>query len=250
MQQKLCGLHHQPEWYRALHGLAEASTLHLLHARLEARVLRLRQVRPRRSAMPSCGGTLRRSPPLNADAWDSALRELGLHERYHFIPNSIRHGFNAGIPAITRTSAPKNSASLLSFPGAFDSLVAREFNSGRYLGPLTLAKTESLLGPFQSSPMSLVPKPHKPNKHRLVQNLSFPKTPSLHSSSINLAIDSNNFPCLWGTFLVVSLLLWSLPPRLPGGIPQRQKSLLYCSTRKRPVARDCGATGGTRQLCS
>ena len=37
----------------------------------------------------------------------------------------------------------------------------KEFKRGRYIGPCTCQEVESLIGPFQSSPLSLIPKPSK-----------------------------------------------------------------------------------------
>lgn len=54
------------------------------------------------------------------------------------------------------------------------------------------------------------------DKFRLVQNLSYPYTISnvfsnVHTS-INASIDSDFFPCTWGTFTATSLLISCLPP--------------------------------------
>lgn len=150
--------------------------------------------------------------PLQPDSWNSQLRMLGLDDTYPFISNSIRYGFDAGIRPITVTFAPPNSASLIAFAVAFQEIIDNEFSKGRYIGPLSRKDVEWLIGPFQSSPISLVPKPHKTNKFRLVQNLSFPHTPSETTSSINFSIDSDHFPCLWGTFPIVANIIRSLPP--------------------------------------
>lgn len=55
---------------------------------------------------------------------------------------------------------------------------------------------ESLIGPFQSSPFSIIPKPAKLNKFRILQNYSFPYKPSLAfpNPSINPSINSDDFP--------------------------------------------------------
>jgi hypothetical protein len=48
---------------------------------------------------------------------------------------------------------------------------------------------------------------------RLVQNLSFPYKPDITAgiSSINSAIESDLYPCTWGTFATVCLTVWRLP---------------------------------------
>jgi hypothetical protein len=80
--------------------------------------------------------------------------------------------------------------------------------------PLHRSGLESLIGPFQSSPFSIIPKPAKPDKFHILQNYSFPHLPSLAfpNPSVNSFINSNDFPTTWGTFSVISLLLHRLPP--------------------------------------
>jgi hypothetical protein len=72
-------------------------------------------------------------------------------------------------------------------------------------------EVERIVGPFQSSPLSVIPKPGKPGKFRLIQNLSSPHSPRNGISSINSAIDSSLFPCTWGTFATISFLIFHLP---------------------------------------
>ncbi|OBZ73565.1 hypothetical protein A0H81_06526 [Grifola frondosa] len=90
-------------------------------------------------------------------------------------------------------------------------IVAHELKAERYLGPLSRAEVESLIGPFQSSPLGIIPKT-KPNTYRLIQDYSFPRTPTPLYSSINSAINSSDYPCTWGTFTTFCLLLARLPP--------------------------------------
>ena len=72
-------------------------------------------------------------------------------------------------------------------------------------------KLEADLGPFQTSPISLVPKTSKTGKNRAVHNFSHPHSPLPEASSIDSYIDSDNFPCTWGTFAMVALLIACLP---------------------------------------
>lgn len=155
--------------------------------------------------------------PLHADAWEYYLFDSGLITKYPLLPRSIRFGFYAGIRPISATFVPHNSSTIERHAAAFDSLVAHEFSIGRYIGPFCRLELEFLIGPFQSSPLSLIPKPHKPDKLRLIQNLSYPFEPRRGICSINSTIDSSAFPCTWGTFTVICLLLASLPPDSEGG---------------------------------
>lgn len=117
-----------------------------------------------------------------------------------------------GFPSISVTFNPPNDVSLSEHPEKFEAIVAKEFDRGRYLGPYSRAELEYLIGPFQSSPLSLIPKPHKPQSLRLIQNLSYPRIPRNGFSSINSSIDSSLFPFTWGTFSATSLLICTLPP--------------------------------------
>ncbi|KAJ3513562.1 hypothetical protein NMY22_g15006 [Coprinellus aureogranulatus] len=131
-----------------------------------------------------------------------------------FMAKGIQEGFNAAIPTITRTFTPPNSPSIDEFTEAFNQIVQSEFDKGRYIGPLSRAEVETLIGPFQTSPLSIIPKPGKPGKFRLIQNLSHPSPKGKGDTSItsiNSHIDSDNFPCTWGTFETVYLLIARLP---------------------------------------
>jgi hypothetical protein len=71
---------------------------------------------------------------------------------------------------------------------------------------------EHLLGPFQTSLLSLVPKSGKSGRCHAVYNFSYPHSPSPTIFSINYTIDSNLFPCTWETFSTLCFLVWNLPP--------------------------------------
>jgi hypothetical protein len=150
--------------------------------------------------------------PLKAQDWHHLLLTTHLLEKYPMLPHNIQFGFDAGIRAITETFAPPNNPSIAALATSFTEIVEKEFNQGRYIGPLSKTETEHILGPFQSSPLSLTPKPDKPDKYRLIQNFSFPHSPTSTVSSINHTIDSDLYPSTWGTFSTVCLLIWRLPP--------------------------------------
>ena len=149
--------------------------------------------------------------PLVADSWETAIHSFQLHERYFQIPEFIRNGALAGIPQIQRTFAPPNNQSTELLSHAFIDIIQSEFNKGRYLGPFSQEELEDEIGPFQSSPLSLVPKSGKPGKYRLIQNLSYPHT-NTPIPSINSHLNSDDFPCTWGTFRTVCTLVRNIPP--------------------------------------
>lgn len=149
--------------------------------------------------------------PLVADRWDERLRAAHLHVKYKQIPPFIRQGACAGIPPILRTFIPPNKDSTEVLSHIFVDILQTEFNKGRYLGPFSREELEREIGPFQTSPLSLVPKSGKPGKYRLIQNLSYPHS-NTPVPSINSFLNSDDFPCTWGTFRTISTLIRSLPP--------------------------------------
>jgi len=157
---------------------------------------------------------LRRKQPLTpykADEWELMLRTCNLSSKYPRLHLSLQNGFDAGIRHIYDTFTPPNSPSLHTYPEIYQEIVDKEFRRGRYIGPCSQAQIEDLIGPFQSSPLSLIPK-SKPGKFRAVHNFSHPASPSPVFTSINYTIDPDNYPCTWGTFSTVCFTIWNLPP--------------------------------------
>src|SRR5277367_5320415 len=150
--------------------------------------------------------------PYRVEAWQSMLLRCNLYVKYPTLVHSLRNGFDAGIRPIYTTFTPPNGPTLLSHPEAYQEMVSNEFKKGHYIGPCTRREVEALIGPFQSSPLSLVPKPGKPGKYRAVHNFSHPHNPSPPIYSINYTIDSSLYPCSWGTFATMCNILWHLPP--------------------------------------
>lgn len=151
--------------------------------------------------------------PYNVLAWEALLEEHGLRERYHKITNGFRFGFDLDLPHILVSQIPINSPSLAEHSKALDDIIDRELLAGRYIGPFTRSDLQSLVGPFQTSPVSIIPKSGKPGRFRVIQNFSFPHSPSPHAPqpSINSMVISDNFPCTWGTFDTVCSIIRHLP---------------------------------------
>ena len=152
--------------------------------------------------------------PYKAQAWEEALERAGLSQRYPKIPGGLREGFSFNYIPITSTQIPPNKDSVIEFADVFQETVAAEISKGRYVGPFSQREVEIIFGPFQTSPFSIIPKPGKPGKFRLIQNLSFPYTTSrlYPNPSINAGVNSDDFPCTWGTFDTICLLISRLPP--------------------------------------
>jgi hypothetical protein len=155
--------------------------------------------------------------PYHADTWRHLLEKSGLIRTYSHIPHSLQYGFLGSISPITSTYTPPNNPSVDEHADAFAAILEREFSSGRYLGPLSKAEVEALIGPFQTAPLSIIPKPGKQGRFRLIQNLSHSFLSVTYSiASINSSIDSNLYPCTYGTFTTICLLVWRLPPGSQG----------------------------------
>lgn len=160
---------------------------------------------------------LRRSQaltPYNAQVWESLLVESGLAQRYPSLPEGLRSGFIINIPNIISTQTPPNNSTIKELQVQFNKIINLELQKGRYIGPFSRQKMEDFLGPFQSSPFSIIPKPGRPDHFRIIQNYSFPhNTTLLHPNpSINSFLNPDEFPTTWGTFTIISLIIHQLPP--------------------------------------
>ena len=152
--------------------------------------------------------------PYNPDTWESVILSANLSERFGNIPHGLRYGFMINFPDIHRVQSPFNAPSVDIYHEQLHEIVHKEITKGRYIGPFTLTHIHDAIGPFQSSPLSIIPKPGRPGKFRLVQNFSFPHnpTPPHISPSINSHINPQDFPTTWGKFSIVYLLASRLPP--------------------------------------
>jgi hypothetical protein len=147
-------------------------------------------------------------------AWQHALVGAGLVDRYPSVVQGLHDGFHASFPEIRQTQTPPNRPSIHEFRGPFEEIVQGEVDKGRYIGPFTRNELEDLIGPFQSSPFSIIPKAGKPGKYRIIQNFSYPLAPttSFPNPSVNSATLASDFPCTWGTFNITCATITSLPP--------------------------------------
>ena len=152
--------------------------------------------------------------PYKPDAWEVALQAADPLRRFAHIPTGFRNGFIINFPRISHVQIPPNKDSVTLYRTEFAKTLDKEITKNRYLGPFTAQLLSSLIGPFQSSPISIVPKPGRPGKFRLVQNFSYPLSPSpqFPNSSINSFVNADDFPTSWGTFSIVYLLISRLPP--------------------------------------
>jgi hypothetical protein len=152
--------------------------------------------------------------PYKPNEWHAVLESAGLLTRFHDVPTGLSEGFTVDFPIISHTQNPPNKESVDLYLDEFNKTISKETDKKRYLGPFTLPTLVNLIGPFQSSPISIILKPGRPGKFRLIQNFSYPLTPfhEFPSPSINSFISAGNFPTTWGTFKIVALLIARLPP--------------------------------------
>jgi len=150
--------------------------------------------------------------PYNADSWRDMLIKFSLSHKHPALFEQLMHGFHVWAPTITQTFTPPNNPSIDVYQDSFDKIVHKEFTKQRYIGPFTQDTLKTLIGPFQISTLNIIPKPGKPRKFCLIQNLSYPNSPRTNEAlSINLQVDLALFPCEWGTFYTTCALIHTLP---------------------------------------
>jgi len=65
--------------------------------------------------------------PYKPSMWHSQLDRHGLLEKYLNLHHSLMHGFNLGIPSISRTYVPANNPSINKLPAEYEEIVEKEF---------------------------------------------------------------------------------------------------------------------------
>ena len=110
-------------------------------------------------------------------------------------------------------------------------IVHKEFAKQRYIGLLTASETQHIVGPFQSSPLSLIPKPGRPGKYHMIQDLSHLRGSS-STQSINARVSPDEFTAPYSTIPIVAALLSSLPPGSQGAV--RDVAKAYCTIPVHP----------------
>ena len=150
--------------------------------------------------------------PFIPDVWEKMLNDIIPFNPFPDVPISLRFGFDMGVhTSPVHTYTPPNHNSALLFPEHVMSHIRNELSLGRYSGPFSRSKLESLIGPFRSSPLGTVPKTLGSVERRIVQDLSFPRNdPNL--SSVNDQINIDDFRCDWGTFNDVRRIVVDAPP--------------------------------------
>ena len=154
--------------------------------------------------------------------------------RFLKILPGLAYGFVINFPPISSTQSPPNNVSITSFDSEFRTIICKEIAKGRYLGPFPLSLIEQVLGPYQSSPLSIIPKQGHPGQFRVIQNFLFPTNPSppFPNPAINHYILAEDFPTTWGKFSVIYNLITHLPPGSEAAI--RDVAEAYCTIPLHP----------------
>jgi hypothetical protein len=89
------------------------------------------------------------------DAWVYELCRAGALGHFVKIPEGLQLGFKIDFPSILNVQTPQNKDSITKFLVKFNVIIQNELNKGRYLGFVLAEVLEELIGPFQSSPISI-----------------------------------------------------------------------------------------------
>ncbi|KAE8179808.1 hypothetical protein CF335_g9464, partial [Tilletia laevis] len=127
------------------------------------------------------------------EGFKTLLERYNLLSAFLELMKGLENGFNFGIPPITVTRTPPNHKSATSDLKTLNSAIEKEIGLGRACGPYTKKEVEDLIGPFQTSPLGLVPKPN--GKWRMVQDFNYPRKGDY--PAINNYIASDEFVCAW-----------------------------------------------------
>ncbi|KAE8217493.1 hypothetical protein CF319_g8429 [Tilletia indica] len=169
-----------------------------------------------------------RRAPLNPDGFEKVLRELDLLDAFGHVVDGLRDGFDFGIPPITSTQTPPNHASARENREVLRDIAKKEVEKGRWAGPYTKQQVEKVLGPFQSSPLGVIPKPN--GTFRLIQDFSFPRNGSY--TSINAYIISDEFITAWDGAAATFSLLNSCPPTAQGATMDAMEAFRACRAKR------------------
>ena len=176
------------------------------------------------------------------------LARLGLEGKYPHLIQGLTEGFDVGVPQIQRTYAPPNHASIKSLAGVYSKIIDSEFTAGRYIGLFSRNQLERALGPFQSSPLYLVPKTTSPGTYRAVHNFSHPHTSPLQMPHPSTPTSTATISCAPGA--PSQRLPYSSPaspqaPRPPSTMSQRHTGRFLSGPTNGP-----GSSSGCRQMTS
>jgi hypothetical protein len=99
--------------------------------------------------------------PLDANSIQNMLHDLNLLDDWSRIVDGLRSRFDSGAdPTLLHTLIFPNHASSDLDPSFISSYIAAEQSAGHYSRGFLPSELETIIGPFCTSPVGLVPKPH------------------------------------------------------------------------------------------
>jgi hypothetical protein len=165
--------------------------------------------------------------PLLFAGWHALMLKHELVDKYPNVLSTLQNGAIIGVPPIEHTFTPSNKSSIAHYATQFQAILCHKHSTCCHLGPFTKDQLEAAIGLFQTSPLSIILKPNKPGKFRLVQDFSFPHSLTSPISPINTRIDSSLYPCTWGTISTMALCMAHLPQGAQ--VAARDEAKAYCT---------------------
>ena len=112
--------------------------------------------------------------PYKVDTWRDFLSQAALTPRYPNLVKRLSCSFRTFMPPLMQTFILPNHPLVKQYKAVFNDIIHKELSKHHYIGPLTESEIQRALGHFQTSPISLIPKPGRPGKYRMIQDLSHP----------------------------------------------------------------------------
>lgn len=154
---------HQSSRKHPLLRLAEAKRLLLVHSQFPPQVLRVQKAISQHSELSSSAKGL---TPCHLTS-----QRLGMSSSWQLVYwTSTQAVQMAFVLALTRVFCPYPRplpsliTHLLKHIIEFNTTIQTEFQKEHYVGPVTQEEVELLIGPFQTSLLSIIPKPGRPGK--------------------------------------------------------------------------------------
>ena len=149
--------------------------------------------------------------PLKHERWRDLLKEAGVLEEFADVPAGIQHGFDLGLGSfhLETSFCPPNHYKLPEHEEFILSKYREEIELGLLSPGYPLPLLEKILGPIRTAPLG-VHQREIGGKLRVVIDHSYPRN-NLDTPSVNSQVDSDLFPCEWGTFSACFLLVARAP---------------------------------------
>ena len=220
------------KWLRTLLRLASPKGMQVHKSPQSTHMLRLQRKRSWGSGMPLSREGINPSPHTMVKRGQSSYQGQVCRENTHIWSKVLLKGLILGFPKFIVDTLHQITLPLCC---SLMYIVASSKKSSMLaitLGPFSCEQLELVLRPFQTSLLSLVLKTSKTGKYQAVHNFSYPHKPFPDTMSVNAHIDSDDFPCTWGTFTTVTLIIAHLPPGSQASVHDMAEA--YCTIPAKP----------------